>query len=176
MNGQDLSLLEAVRLAKETERKAADFYTDAIAKTSDPLGQKLLQQLADFEVHHSEYLATLEQSLRNGGDYIVYEGRDLALPVPGDRSAGNGKSAAETSRLSVMQIITVAIESEREAEKRYTALAGQITHSVGRAMFERLAAEENLHFRVLSKAYWSLNDFGEWIPAKPLPDNRPRGR
>jgi rubrerythrin len=163
LSERDLSLLEAIRIAKEAELKAATFYGDAVAKTSNPMGQRLFRQLAEFESHHFERLATLEESLGNGGDFIVYEGRDLALPAPGDLPG-----AKEASKMSVMDIISVAIELEREAEKCYTALASQTTHSAGHDMFVRLAAEERNHYRVLGNAYWNLNDLGEWVQPRVL--------
>jgi rubrerythrin len=61
-----------------------------------------------------------------------------------------------------MAIITMAIDIEQEAEKRYTALAERTSDPRGRSMFERLAEEEHSHYLILNDAYWSLNDRGVW--------------
>jgi rubrerythrin len=157
MSQQDLSLLDALRIAMEAEQKAAAFYADAIQKTTNPMGQRLFQQLAEFERYHYQKLAALEKSLRDKGAFIKYEGRDLTLPAPGEI-----QSAKEAGKMSVMSIITLAIDLEREAENRYAALAEQTADREGHAMFRKLAEEEHFHYRILGDVYWNLNNRGVW--------------
>jgi rubrerythrin len=155
MAEQGLSLLGALRVAMEAERKAAVYYADAARRASNPMTQGLFHQLVEFERYHK--LAELETSLRNQGGFIRYEGREMVLPTPGDMPG-----VKEVEQMSVMDAVTAAIELERESETRYTALARQVTDPEGRAMFERLAGEEQTHARLLQAAYWNLNDTGVW--------------
>jgi rubrerythrin len=104
-------------------------------------------------------LAKLEGSLRDQGVFIGYEGRELTVPAPSEV-----QTTAEPDKMSMMGIITTALEIETEAEKRYTALAGQTSDPDGKAMFEKLAEEEHKHHAILSDAYWSLSNHGTWVP------------
>lgn len=158
MTEQNLDMLEAIKIAMEAEKQAAAFYADAAQKT-ETVGRKLLEQLAEFERHHYNILADLEQSLREQGAFIGYEGRELTVPTPSEV-----QTAAEPDKMSMMGIITTALEIETEAEKRYTTMAGQTSDPDGKAMFEKLAEEEHKHHEILSKAYWSLNNYGTWAP------------
>jgi len=155
MSTQDLGLLDAIQIAMEAEQKAAAFYADAAEKTANPAGRGLFQQLVEFERYHYQKLAALLKSLRDKGAFIKYEGRDPLVPVPHDI-----KTTEDPSKMSMMQIITVAIETERAAEDRYTALATQTANPEGHAMFRKLAEEEHGHYRVLSDVYWNLNNRG----------------
>ena len=158
MTEQNLDLLDAIKIAMEAEKKAAAFYADAAQKT-ETLGRKLLEQLAEFERHHYDILVKLEQSLREQEAFIGYEGREMTVPTPSEV-----QTTAEPDKMSMMGIITTALGIETEAEKRYTALAGQTSDPDGKAMFEKLAKEEHRHHAILSEAYWSLSNHGTWVP------------
>jgi rubrerythrin len=157
MTHQDLNLADTIRIAMEAEQKAAALYGDAAQKTSNPLGQRLFNRLAEFERHHYDKLLALQESLREQGAFTEYEGEELSLPAPGEV-----EGIPEPHKMSMMKIVTMAQEVERKAEERYVALAGQTTDPTGQAMFKRLAEEEQAHFRLLRDVYWNLNDHGTW--------------
>ena len=156
MSQQDLSLVDAIQIAMEAEQKAAAFYADGAQKTGNPAGKSLFEQLAEFERYHYQKLSELKQSLQDRGAFIEYEGRKLLPP------AHEVQTTEDPSKMSMMSIITVAIETEREAENRYVALARQTVDPEGRAMFDKLAKEEHNHYRVLGEVYWNLNNRGTW--------------
>lgn len=151
------NLLDAVRVVKENERIALESYADAAKKISNPMGQKLFEQLSEFERFHYEKLTALEKSLEETGDFINYEGKEFPLPPILEI-----KVAEEPNRTSVMSIISDARELEKKAEKAYADLAAQLTDPRGHKMFRRLSEEEHNHYRILTDAYWSLNDTGVW--------------
>jgi rubrerythrin len=157
MNDEDLTLPRAIQIAKAAEQKAADLYTDAAQKTPNPLARRLFEKLAEFEHHHYDKLVELEESLREEDAFIEYEGREMNLSM-----SGEVESIREPEKKSAMAIITMAIEIEEKAEKRYKELAERTSDPDGRAMFERLSEEEHHHYLILSDAYWSLNDRGVW--------------
>jgi rubrerythrin len=157
MTQQNITLLDAIKIAMEAEQQAAAFYADAAQKT-ETLGRDLLEQLAKFERHHYTILAKLQQSLRDQGAFIDYEGAGLAFPAPSEV-----QTTAEPNKMSMMGIITTALEIETEAEKRYNTLAEQTSDPDGQSMFRRLALEENKHHKILKVAYVSLNNHGTWV-------------
>ena len=155
MHTQDLNFLDAIRMAMEAEQKAAAFYADAAQKTTNPLGRRLFEQLADFELYHHAKLADLEKSLCENDACIIYDGRELSFPVPDEV-----EKIQESDKMSAMGIITLALEIKSKAKARYTALAEQTTDPDGQAMFKRLAEEEHANHRILDNLYWRLNNRG----------------
>lgn len=151
------SLLDAVRVVKENERIAAASYADAAQKIGNSLGKQLFMQLSEFESFHYEQLSALETSLMESGDYIDYQGKEFPIPPTFEI-----KAAQEPDTKSVMTVITEAMELEKQAEKAYADLASKTTHPQGFLMFTRLSEEEHNHYRILSDAYWTLNNLGTW--------------
>ncbi len=157
MSNPDLTLLDAIQMAMEAEQKAAAFYDNAAQKVDSPLGQELFEQLADFERYHYAKLDDLARSLREEGTFIDYEGKELSVSVPAEVE---GK---EVNKMSVLEIIALAIDTEQAAQDRYTALAEQTTDPAGQEMFKRLAQEEHTHYRILNDEYYHLNNDGLWV-------------
>jgi rubrerythrin len=151
------SLLDAIRVVKDNERIASKSYADAAKIISNPIGKELFCQLSEFEKFHLKKLIALEKSLRKNGDFINYQGKVFPLPPIFEI-----KAAQEPNQKSVMLIITEAMELEKQAEKAYADLAAQLSIPEGHRMFLRLSEEEHNHYRILSEAYWSLNDLGVW--------------
>jgi rubrerythrin len=152
------NLLDAIRVAKENEEIALEYYTCEAKNIDNPSGKKLFEQLSEFERFHYEKLSILEKSLEEKGDFISYEGKEFPLPPILEI-----KVAEDRYRKSLMGIIASARELEKQSERAYTDLAAQLTdHPQGRKMFSRLSEEENNHYRILTDAYWSLNQTGVW--------------
>jgi rubrerythrin len=152
------SLLDAIRIVKDNERIASKSYSEAAKIIPHQMGKALFTQLCGFERYHLQQLIALEKSLKQSGDFVDYEGKAFPLPPKFDI-----KAAQEPDKKSVMQIISEAMELEKLAEKTYAELAAQLTdHPQGYRMFLRLSEEEHNHYRILTEAYWSLNDMGVW--------------
>ena len=151
------NLLDAIRVVKENERIASESYADAAEIIGNPLGKELFKKLSEFEKFHYERITALEKSLVEKGDYINYEGKEFPLPPVFDI-----KAAKEPNQKSVMKIISEARDLEKVAEKAYADLAAQIVDPQGHEMFSRLSEEEHIHYRILTEAYWSLNNSGVW--------------
>ena len=151
------NLLDAVHIVKENERIASEKYANAAKTIRHQMGKELFTQLSKFENYHFLKLTALEKSLQEKGDFLKYEGKAFPLPPKFDI-----KAAEEPNQKSIMKIITEAMELEKQAEKAYADLAAQLTDPQGHEMFIRLSEEEHNHYRILSEAYWSLNDSGVW--------------
>jgi rubrerythrin len=151
------TLLDAIRVVKENEKIASERYADAANKIQNSMGCMLFAELSSFEKYHLQKLTALEKSILDSGNFISYEGRAFPLPPKFDIN-----SAEDPEKKSVMRIITEAIELERTSEKAYTDLAAQVSDPYGHRMFLRLSEEEHNHYRILTEAYWTLNDLGIW--------------
>lgn len=109
-----------------------------------------------------EKLTCLERSLQESGSYIRYEGKPFPLPPVFEI-----KAAEEPDKKSAMQVISEARQLERQAEKVYSSLVAECSDQQGRDMFQKLADEEHLHYKILSDAYRSLNNTGKWSWTRP---------
>jgi CMP-2-keto-3-deoxyoctulosonic acid synthetase len=156
------NIMDAIKVVKENERIASDTYAAAAQKISNPLGKQLFTQLSAFEQHHFTLVSALEKSLHEKGSYIIYVGKDFPLPPVFEI-----KAAQEVNRKSVMNIISDAIDLEKQAEKTYSDLAAQVSDPEGHAMFSRLSNEEHNHYRILNEAYWTLTNLGVWKWSPP---------
>jgi rubrerythrin len=151
------TLLDAIRVVKENEKIASERYAEAANKIQNSMGHMLFMELSSFEKYHLQKLTALEKSILDSGTFVSYEGRAFPLPPKFDVNA-----AEDPEKKSVMRIITEAIELERTSEKAYTDLAAQVADPYGHRMFLRLSEEEHNHYRILTEAYWTLNDLGIW--------------
>ena len=151
------SLLDAIRIARQNEKIASDFYAAAAGIARNSMFKQLFEQLSKFEVTHYEILGALEKSMQAGGDFVNYEGKEFLLPPTLVL-----KAAEEPNSTTIISIILDAIDLETQAENAYAALADQTTDPRGHDMFSKLSEEEHKHYRILRDAYWTLSNLGEW--------------
>jgi rubrerythrin len=158
---QEMGLEEALDVAMDAELKAQAFYAQAAAHVPDPKGRDLLARLASFEQHHYNKLAELARSLEEGEGFVGYEAQSMAGVEP-----FRGKGEAAGTQMAEMEdeaaILTAAIGNEQTAEERYRALAEQTDDPNGKAMFSRLAYEEEMHRRILEDEFYALSNQGTW--------------
>lgn len=163
MSEHGLTLIDAIQMAMQAEKQAADLYHNAVSQTANPLGKRLFNQLAEFERHHYKKLEELAASLQKQGKFIAYESSPPFL-AQSEVSVPEGATAIpEANKMSMMQIIKMAQDAEVKAKNKYNDLAAQTTNPVGRKMFEQLAQEEEAHYRLLRDVYWNLNERGTWV-------------
>jgi len=156
------SLLDALRVVIENERIASSSYAEAAQMINNPGGKLLFEELAKFENFHFEQLSILETSLAETGVFFNYEGKEFPTP-----KIFEIKAAQEPNMKSVMKIIAEAMELEKEAEREYADLALKAEDPQGYEMFRKISSEENIHWRILLHAYWTLTNLGTWTWSTP---------
>jgi rubrerythrin len=158
---RELGLEEALDIAMDAELKAQAFYAQAAVEVQDPHGRDLLGRLAAFEHYHYQKLSELARSLYESGQFIEYETQTLAqfIPLTGSGEAVGTRFAELKDTAS---ILTKAIDNEKIAGERYRVLAEETADPAGRDMFKKLAAEEQMHERILEDEFYSLSNKGVW--------------
>ncbi len=154
----DATLMSALDEAMQAEEKARDFYRDALTKVSSGKGKDLLNQLVDFEQNHYDKLMELKKSLASSGTFIAYSGTSFKPYTSGAKSEVSGD--IEPNKDELLQILSLAIEAESMAYKRYRDLADSVQDARGKDMFLKLADEETMHRRILSDEYYQMNNRG----------------
>jgi len=159
MSEKDLTLVDAIQMALESEKKAVAAYSDAAKNAPHKALEGLFNDLASYEQHHYDKLAELSLSLAKKGKYVVYERYPISIP-PQSEVAGVAKDVLTGSKVSLMDVLTSAQDIEKQFDKQYTAMAAQTSDRDGKDMFEWLAKEERGHLKLLTDVYWNLNDRG----------------
>ena len=153
--------IKAIQLAMQAEMDAHNYYTQSAQNTVNPKGKDMFNQLAAFELSHYNHLKSLLDSLQDGNGWIPYAGTkfsDRPNPIEG------GHSSAEQERKDdMLSILSKAINDEKKASDYYHKLADETDVPSGRAMFQQLADEENLHIKILNDQWYGLTNQGIWL-------------
>ena len=161
MSEKDLTLVDAIQMALESEKKAVTAYSDAAKNAPHKALEGLFNDLASYEQHHYDKLAELALSLAKKGKYIIYEVSSITIsPQSEIEISGVAGDVLGGEKVSMMDVLTMAQDIEQALGKHYAALAEQTSDRDGKAMFEWLAKEEQSHLKLLNTAYWNLNDRG----------------
>ena len=161
MTEQELTVTDAIQMALESEKRAVAAYSDAAEKAPHEALEGLFSDLASFEQQHYDKVAALAESLQKKNKYIVYEASSISIsPQSEIELSGVAGDILDGVRVSLMDVLTLGQDIEKQLDKRYTALAEQTSDRDGKAMFQQLAKEERGHLKLLTTVYWNLNDRG----------------
>ncbi|MBW2554680.1 MAG: ferritin family protein [Deltaproteobacteria bacterium] len=159
--GNSHTKIKAIEIAMDAEMEAHNYYSQSAQKTANPKGKDMFNQLAAFELSHYNNLKSLLDSLNEGNGWIQYAGTQF---LDNSKSRGGGNSPAkEETKDDELSILSKAIEDEKKASAYYNKLADETDDSSGKAMFKKLAEEENLHTRILNDQWYSLSNKGIWV-------------
>lgn len=149
-------MLAALERAIRGEEEARSYYQSAGETSLDPGGARMFRELAEFEEHHRKSLVALRASLEAGDTWIPYREREMpsaegqGRPSPGDHAGA-------------LDALRIAVQAEERASAEYRHLARETSDRLGKQMFERLAAEEDLHRKLLDDQYYALANRGIWL-------------
>lgn len=153
------TVIDAINLGMEEEKKASDFYADAASKLESGPGKALFSQLSEFEIGHYEALKSLKASLEGESCYITYES---ALLEPVGVKGGQVKLEGDVQKM-ILDILIIGIRNEKKAGQAYRNLASEIEDPNGVAMFEKMAKEEDQHARILEDQLYDVKNRGELV-------------
>ena len=139
---------EIIEIAISNENNAEAFYREAAEKVKLPHARKALEELADEEVGHAEFLRNL---LQQGFDSILEGGGDSAVD---DLQIVEYLSVPELNVYSNYQeILTVAMHREKIAMDFYNGMAAIVREDKLKRILEKLAAVELGHKERLERMY-----------------------
>lgn len=150
--------IKAIRVAMKAERDAFQTYLKAAKQSKNPKGKDMFQQLSDFELNHFKKLKALLKSLREKGEWIVYEGTNLKekrIPL-------KTEEPKDQDQLTDMDALKMATREEKKAQVYYRSMAELTKDLRGKEMYKRLANEEELHEKLLNDQFYSLHNKGIW--------------
>ncbi len=152
--------MNALELAIQRKENAIVHYTNVVGNCGHPSGIKMFQVVLEDEENH---LSSLNAMLKDVDMEQLGLGdvENLATILLNTQSH-TGPDAAVCS-LDDMEAFKVAMAMEKEDYEFYKELAAMSNIEEEKALFERLAYEEEKHYEVLSETHSFLTDSGNWF-------------
>lgn len=151
--------MNSIEIAIKMKKDAIQYYTEAAKKCDHPAGKQMFLVILEDEKQHLESLNQMVQEMRI----------DLKKLSP----IQNIKTSLETLKdemrfstacsLDEMEAFKIAMDMEKECIDFYKKLASEAKDEREKVFFERLALDEEEHFRVFSNTHSYLDDTGNWF-------------
>ena len=150
-------VLQALSLAMRAELEGEGFYTMAARATGDAKGRRVLQQLADEERTHQEYLRRHHASLVATGELDPTLRLAKPAALAGVRAIFSADLARRVAGARIeMTTLGVGVQLELNSVRFYEDQAGKAPSVPVRTLFEALADWETVHYRALLAQYDDL--------------------
>ncbi len=163
MSALSKAIADIATLAVKMETDGIKFYTKAGRSVKSPSGKIMFRSLASDEENHLRILSAIIKDLFDQELDEAFEGN----PVSRVRSVFEKNKVLLEKRLKAdpgeAEALDLAMKMEDEGYKLYLGAARKARGSREKALFERLAAEEQQHYRMLENALAFLNDTGNWF-------------
>lgn len=151
--------MNAIEIAIKMETDAIAYYTEAAERTSHPVGKKMFLSIVEDEKRH---LRMNECILR--GTHITSE---EVSPIENIKTIFEEHRADMAERVPAtadeMDALKVAMGMEKEGIEFYKKASLKAKTPKEKALFERLAVEEEQHYQVFATTYFFMSDTGSWF-------------
>ena len=144
--------------ALNSELKAKKFYEEAYKKAESETGKKLFHELAEFEEGHYKKVKSIIES-RLDGEII----KDSKISHKKIQINPEIEGVFEPNKDEIIDIIYLAIESEKKAQDRYRKISNIFEDEEGKKIFDNLAQDEYNHQRILEDELYHLSNKGTII-------------
>ncbi len=154
-------IADAIKKAIKVEEEGYRFYKKAEGCTKDRFGRLMYSSLAEYEAQHKRFLEGL---LNNAAP----DARELDAPLPKDRlrslfeAAGRDVCERIPPTAGDIEALTFAMGKETESYLMYKEAAESATDPGAKAVFERIAREENQHYEILEQTRYYLEHYANW--------------
>jgi rubrerythrin len=154
------NLQEVIQMARKMEIDGIEFYSNAAEEAANKQAELLFSSLAQDEERH---LHVIEDIAEGTGVNV----EDLPKPAERIETAFTQASKQITERdvatASEKEAIKIALDMETRSYKIYEEAADKTDDEEQKALFERLAEEENQHYEMLNNTNEYLNDNKKWF-------------
>ena len=145
---QEMKMLEAIKLAIQTEKDVMDFYLKAASLTKNERGKKVFELLAREEREHA------------GHFFKIYTGSDLgsfddfmAQPPSSSHVMLKQLEKALDENIHERKAMELALKEEEDLAKNLRMTASYIVDPAVRAVFDRMAEETETHYALIESEY-----------------------
>ena len=153
------SLQEAIQLARKMEMDGIEFYGKAAEEAGNPQAQKFFESLQNDERRHLRIVEDIGKGM----------GVDTTnMPKPADTirtvfsEAEQTIAADQQATAEEKEAVEIALGMEEDSYNLYEEAAQKAEDEDQKALFERLAEEENQHYVMLENTQEYLADNQKW--------------
>ena len=151
--------MNVVQTAIRMETDAIKFYKEAADKNSHPFGKKMFLSFVEDEKRHldmlNEFFKKAHVDIRPGEP--MEEIKTVFQTLKDQMMERIGATSDEKGA------IKIAMEMEKEGYGYYQNVVAETDNEKERALFERLAYEEDKHYKILANTFAFLEDTDNWF-------------
>lgn len=159
-----MTIEEAITTALEYENRVRDVYRDAVTKSSDNTGKRMLEILAEDEQRHVDYLNAKLNEWKNTGKVTTDR---LETAVPSKQSILDGVSKLK-QRMSdkdfgvERELLKKAVDVETETSEFYAKVVRELPDE-NQKMFQRFLEIEQGHLTIVKAELDYVTGTGYWF-------------
>ncbi|MBU2056104.1 MAG: ferritin family protein [Proteobacteria bacterium] len=157
--------MNALEIALKNEMNEHNFYLKNGARTANPLGKAMFEQIAAEELEHYERLKQLAGKWQKNGkwpDTVPLKVKETAVRSIFGRAAKASGKAAAGGDSDDLRAVRAAIEFEAKGAAFYAELRDKSTDPKEKAFFGLLANIEHEHFSSLKDTEEFFVNPGAW--------------
>jgi len=163
--------LDALKIAIQMEIDGKKFYLKASQESSNELGKKLLESLADEEDIHRQKFGEIYEAIRSKmiwpkTDFQPDGGIRLRTIFARTTEAMSSDFRTQDTELDAVQ---TAMGMENKTYDFYQTQGKNATYAAEREFYEALATQEKEHHLILLDYYEFLKDPAAWFFSKEHP-------
>jgi rubrerythrin len=151
--------MNAIEISINMEKDAIKFYSEAAEKTSSPVGKKMFLTITRDEKRHLELLRK------------IFDGLDITIsdvsPMKNIKTVFEEMKDEMMERVEAttdeLEAFKIAMQMEKEGLEFYKKAASEVSSEKEKALFERLAVEEQQHYNIFANTHDFLSDTGNWF-------------
>jgi len=155
-----LDMQDAVQQARKMEMDGIEFYTKAAADAASPMGSRLFGSFAEDERRHLRIIEEIARGLDVDIESMP-EPREEIKTVFSNAEVEVGERAVATA--DEAKAIEIAMGMEQRSYEHYKRCGAQSDNEKEKRLFDRLALEENQHYRMLENTMQYIDDNQEWF-------------
>ena len=144
---------EIIDLALQIEQNGEKIYRNALRHVANPAISTVLEKLADEELNHIEWFASLKESIQSTTDdpELVEMGKTILKGVLGTQAFSlKDINFSKISRIN--DLLKLAIEFERDTILFYEMIRPLLDHPEEMDHLNKIIAEENQHIQQFQDA------------------------
>ena len=146
------SVNEILDLAIRIEKNGESVYRRAMEEINESELTTLLEWMADEEINHANWFASLKDSIESTGVNLFVEemSRELFIDLLGEKNFSH-KDVDFSKLKNINDLISVFIEFEKDTVIFYEVLVPFIEDAGTLETLDRIISEENNHIRLLQE-------------------------
>lgn len=156
-----MKIEDVLNTAIKMEEEGYAFYRKAEDRTASKMGKAMFGQLALDEVKHKRMLERMK-------DKVPQDAKDMEVPLAKERlksvfsDAKANFNETVSSTADDLEALSFAMTKEKESHDMYRSASQGTADPAAKAVFDRMALEENHHYEILQETRYYLEQYNNW--------------